>query len=102
MNISYDPPFIARLPPAVEQAGLDCIKTAASLLIPGEILYSAIYFHRRRSEKLHAALTVFSLAAFCATPILAPISCGPIQCVQNFAGEFHTIIYPQATLLTVL
>ncbi|KIN04750.1 hypothetical protein OIDMADRAFT_17670 [Oidiodendron maius Zn] len=85
MNISYPLPFIANLPPAVEQAGLDCLRTAASLLIPGEVLYFAIYFHRRRYEKLYAVLTCLSLAAFGFSPILAPVSCGPIQCVQNFA-----------------
>ena len=93
MNISYIPSFIANLPLGVKQAGLNCIRTAASLLIPGGILYFAIYFHWRRCENLHTLLTFFSLAAFCLTPVLAPISCGPIQCVQNFAGKFHTIIY---------
>lgn len=99
MNVSYPLPFIANLPPTVEQAALDCLRTAASLLIPGEILYFAIYFHRRRYEKLYAVLTCLSLAAFGFSLILAPVSCGPIQCVQNFAGKFHTQLYDfQVTL----
>jgi hypothetical protein len=78
---------MAKILPAIEQIAYDSIKTTASLLIPGGILYFAIYFHRMRFSTLYTALSFLSLVVFAVTPTLAPISCGPIKCVQNFGGK---------------
>jgi hypothetical protein len=89
MNISNTSPFMAKILPAIEQIVYDSIRTTTSLLIPGGILYFAIYSHRMRFSTLYTTLTFLSLAVFAVTPTLAPISCGPIKCVQNFGGGSH-------------
>jgi hypothetical protein len=85
-NISYPPVHITDIPPEVERMGHEVIKAAAFLLIPTEILYFSIYFHAKGLYKLYEILTFLSLGAFWVSPILAPISCSPVRCLQNFAS----------------
>lgn len=86
MNISYPPVHITNLPPTLEELGHEFIKAVAFLLIPTELLYFSIYFHLKGFQKLYEFLTFSSIAAFWVSPWLAPISCGPARCLQNFAS----------------
>jgi hypothetical protein len=102
MNISYNPVYITNLPPAIEHAGHEVIRAAAFLLIPAELLYFSIYFHRKRCYTLYAAMTFSSLAIFWISPLLTPIYCGPARCLQNFASQLDASTCSQSTVLIVL
>jgi hypothetical protein len=86
MNISYQPVPIDKVPPAMEQAGYELIKAMAFALIPAELLYFSIYFHTKGAYKVYKILTFLSLSAFWISPYAAPIVCGPVRCLQNFAS----------------
>lgn len=86
MNISYVPIPIGNLPPAIEKVGHEFIRAAAFLLIPTELLYFSIYFHTKGAYKVYKILTFLSIAAFWISPSIAPIGCGPVRCLQNFAS----------------
>jgi len=86
MNISYPPIHITNLPPAFEQLRHEFIKATAFLLIPTELLYFSIYFHVKGFHQLYEYLTFLSIATFWIAPWMAPINCGPVRCLQNFAG----------------
>jgi len=89
MNLSYPLVYATNLPPAIEQASHEVIRAAALLLIPAELLYFSVYFHRKRLYKVYTALTFSSLATFWLSPILAPVSCGPARCLKNFASKSY-------------
>ncbi|TVY19271.1 putative long-chain-alcohol O-fatty-acyltransferase 7 [Lachnellula arida] len=84
-SMSIPPIYLADLPPAYNQLGHEFVKATAFLLIPTELLYFSIYFHLKGFQKVYQALTFLSLGAFWISPWFAPISCGPAQCLQNFA-----------------
>jgi hypothetical protein len=86
MNISYPPIPIGNLPPAMEEVGQESIKAAAFLLIPTECLYFSIYFHLKGAYKVYKILTFLAITAFWISPYAAPIGCGPVRCLQNFAS----------------
>jgi hypothetical protein len=87
MNTSYYHPLpIATLPPAVEQLGHELIKATAFMLIPVELLYFSIYFLAKEHYRVYKVLTFLSVGTFWISPYLAPISCGPARCLQNFAS----------------
>ena len=86
MNISYQPVSIGNVPPAMEQAGQELIKAAAFALIPAELLYFSIYFHTRGVYKVYKILTFLAITTFWISPYAAPIACGPVRCLQNFAS----------------
>jgi len=90
MNISLPPVSLADLPPAYNQLGHELVKATAFLLIPTELLYFSIYFHIKGFQKVYQALTFLSLGAFWLSPQVAAISCGPAQCLQNFASMTKT------------
>jgi hypothetical protein len=92
MNISYPPLHITNIPPVVQQMGNEVVKATAFLLIPAELLYFSIYFHIKGLYKLYEILTFLSIVAFWVSPVLAPISCSPARCLQNFASMF--LSYP--------
>lgn len=98
MNISYPPIHITNIPPPVVKMGHEVVKATAFLLIPTELLYFSIYFHTKRLYKLYEILTFLSVAAFWVSPVLAPISCSPARCLQNFASEFHGSGYGESML----
>lgn len=92
MNVSELPRGLISLsdiqvPPEINQIGEEVIKAAAFTLIPTELLYFSIYFHTKRLYRIYKVLTVLSLGAFWVSPYLAPISCGPAKCLQNFASK---------------
>ncbi|KAE8452161.1 hypothetical protein EG329_001628 [Mollisiaceae sp. DMI_Dod_QoI] len=92
MNSSYHSAIpISSLPPAVEQMGHDSVKAAAFLLIPTELLYFSIYFNAKGHYKAYRNLTFLSIAAFWISPYAAPISCGPVRCLQHFAIAIGTM-----------
>lgn len=93
MNVSSPTTNMTNFPPAIQQAGHEIIKATATLLIPTEILYFSIYFHRKRSYRLYTILTFSSLIAFWAALALVPISCGPARCVQNFVGRYFALLF---------
>jgi hypothetical protein len=86
MNISYPPFHITNIPPEVERMGHELIKATAFLCIPAELLYFSIYFRAKGLYRVYEILTFLSLAAFWVSPVLAPISCSPARCMQNFAS----------------
>jgi len=87
MNISYSTfPISNQLPPEIEEVGHDFIKACAFLLVPTELLYFSIYFHTKGAYNVYKVLTLLSIAAFWISPFAAPIGCGPVQCLQNFAS----------------
>lgn len=92
MNISYTPIHITDLPPAFSQLGNELPKAAAYLLIPIEILYFALYFKVKEYPRLYRNLTFASVLAFWASPYVAPIACGPVQCLQNFASMYLSFL----------
>jgi hypothetical protein len=92
MNISYPPIHITNIPPAFEQLGHEFIKATAWLLIPTELLYFSVYFHRKGFYKAYEVLTFLSLGAFWVSPLVAPIACNAARCLQNFAGKFKSKI----------
>ena len=87
MNISYPPIHVQNLPPAFSQLGHEATKATAYLFIPAELLYFSVYFHVKGQYGAYKVLTALSLATFWLASALAPISCGPARCLQNFAGE---------------
>jgi hypothetical protein len=91
MNISYPPIHITNIPPAVQQMGHEVIKATAFLLIPAELLYFSIYFHTKGLYKLYEILTFLSIVDFWVSPVLAPISCSPARCLQNFASMLYPL-----------
>ncbi|TVY40977.1 hypothetical protein LOCC1_G003563 [Lachnellula occidentalis] len=91
MNTSIPPISLAHLSPVHNQLGRELVKATAFLLIPTELLYFSIYFHIKGFQKVYQALTFLSLAAFWLSPWVAPISCGPAQCLQNFAIAIGTM-----------
>lgn len=93
MNLSYPPVYTTNLPPAIEQASHEVVRAATLLLIPAELLYFSVYFHRKGQYSLYTALTFSSLATFWLSPILAPVSCGPARCLQNFASKLQVSVY---------
>jgi len=89
MNISYSPlPIgnLVNLPPAMEEVGHEFIKAVAFLLIPTECLYFSIYFHTKGAYKVYKILTFLAITIFWISPYAAPIGCGPVRCLQNFAS----------------
>jgi hypothetical protein len=86
MNVSYPSIPVDSLPPAVEQLGHEFTKAVAFLLIPTELLYFSIYFHKKRRYRVYEILTFLSIATFWISPYAAPISCGPARCLQNCAS----------------
>ena len=90
MNVSYPPLHITNIPPVVQQMGNEVVKATAILLIPAELLYFSIYFHTKGLYKLYEILTFLSIIAVWVSPVLAPISCSPARCLQNFASMFFT------------
>jgi hypothetical protein len=86
MNISYPPIPTGNLPPAMEEVGQEFIKAAAFLLIPTECLCFSIYFHMKGVYKVYKILTFLAIITFWAAPYAAPISCGPVRCLQNCAS----------------
>jgi len=100
MNITYPPIQIANIPPDFERTGHEVIKAAAFLLIPAELLYFSIYFHTKGLYKLYESLTFLSLGAFWISPVLAPISCSPARCLQNFASMLSPHLLDTRSMLT--
>lgn len=92
MNISYPPIHIDNLPPAFSQLGSELPKALVYVLIPTELLYFAIYFKIKGSPRLFRDLTFASIAAFWASLIVAPIGCGPVKCLQNFASKCLSLL----------
>lgn len=92
MNVSEIPRGLVSLseiqvPPEINQIGEEVIKAAAFTLITTELLYFSIYFHTKGVYRLYKTLTVLTLGTFWVSPYLAPISCGPAKCLQNFASK---------------
>jgi hypothetical protein len=92
MNVTH-PPAVSMLaalqvPPEVNRQGQEIIKAAVFSLIPAELFYFSIYFHVRGFYKLYRISTAFALAALWIAPYAAPISCGPVKCLQNFTSEY--------------
>jgi len=83
MNTTSSPRY-AREAPALERLGHDILRESVYLLIPFELLYFAIYFHLKGISKVYKILSLLSLITLWASPIVVPISCGPLRCVQNF------------------
>lgn len=92
MNITYSPVYITNLPPAIEKLGHELIKACAFLLIPTELLYFSVYVHKKGHFTLYEVLSFLSLCAFWISPLVAPISCGPARCLQNWASMYLTIL----------
>jgi hypothetical protein len=94
MNVTYPTtiPLLAALqvPLEVNRQGQEVIKATVFGLIPAELLFFSIYFHVKGFYKLYRILTALSLAAFWIAPYAAPISCGPVKCLQNFASKFKS------------
>lgn len=76
------------LPLAIQQLGDEFIRAAAFLLIPTELLYFSIYFQTKGYYRAYKILTLLSIATFWISPYVAPITCGPARCLQNFASRF--------------
>jgi len=91
MNITYPPIHITDLPPAFSQLGNELPKALVYVLIPTELLYFSLYFKLKGYSRLYSYLTAASIAAFWASPLVAPISCGPVKCLQNFSSTFVSI-----------
>ncbi len=79
--------------PVVEQLGQELTKAFAYLLIPTELMYFSIYFHIKGHRKVYEILTFLSIGAFWLSPIVAPITCGPARCLQNFASKWACKIF---------
>jgi len=73
MNISYPVP-IDNVSPALEQLGHETVKATVFFLIPAELLYFSIYFHRKGLNKLHRYLSILSLISLWGAPLIAPVS----------------------------
>jgi hypothetical protein len=86
MNVTYPPIQDTYVPHEIELMGHEVIKATAFILSPTELLYFSIYFHTKGLCKLYEILSLLSLAAFWVSPVLAPISCSPARCLQNFAS----------------
>jgi len=93
MNISYLPviPSPNSIPPAFEQLGHEITKATSFLLIPAELLYFSVYFHRKGFNRLYKICTFLSLATLWLAPFASPVSCGPARCLQNFAIAVGTM-----------
>lgn len=87
MNISYPPINIIDVPIAIQQLGHEFIRALVFLLIPTELLYFSIYFRRKGHYQIYLSLSFLSTIAFWISPVVAPISCGPAKCLQNFASR---------------
>lgn len=85
MNITYPPIYVTNVPPVFEQLGHDIVRATVYLLIPFELLYFGIYFHLKGISKAYKILSFLSMVTLWASPIIVPISCGPIRSVQKFA-----------------
>jgi hypothetical protein len=94
MNISYAPIHINNLPPAFNRLGSELPKALVYILIPVELLYFSIYFKLKGYNRLYNCLSFASIAAFWLSNLVAPISCGPVNCLQNFASEWPMISFP--------
>jgi hypothetical protein len=92
MNLSYYPPLpTTNLLPVVEQLGHETIKALSILLIPTELLYFSLYFHLKGYYRVYKTLSFLSISTFWISPLIAPISCGPARCLQNFASTSGSI-----------
>lgn len=91
MNVTYPPPTsllaALQIPPVINHLGHQLIKATAFTIIPAELLFFSIYFHLKDFRKLYHSLTALSLITFWLAPYVAPISCGPAKCLQNFASK---------------
>lgn len=73
MNISYPVP-IDTISPAIGQLGHETVKAATFLLIPAELLYFSIYFHRKGLNTSHKYLSILSLITLWSAPFISPVS----------------------------
>jgi hypothetical protein len=79
--------IIDNLPPGIGKASHEFIRATAFLLIPVELLYFSLYFHTKGLYKPYKLLSFLSILAFWISPVIAPITCPPVRCLQNFASE---------------
>lgn len=91
MNITNTPIQVKSLPTVVGEMGHNLQRGCVYFLIPFELLYFAVYFHLKGLPQLYNTLTVFSVAALWAFPIIVPTSCPPMRCVQNLAISIGTM-----------
>ena len=57
-----------------------------SLLIPTFLLYLSIYMRMIAYPTISNILTFASIAAFYASPYVAPLNCSPVRCIENTAS----------------
>ncbi|KAH6675664.1 hypothetical protein B0J14DRAFT_477811 [Halenospora varia] len=79
------------LPPNLSQLGHEIVRATAFLMIPVELLYFSIYFYMKSCRRTYNILSLLSIAAFWIYPYTAPISCGPVRALQNFAIAVGTM-----------
>ena len=77
---------IEEIRPALVQLADQFPVAMASLLIPTLLLYLSIYARVLGHYTTYKVLTLGSIAAYFTCPYLTPIHCGPVRCLQNFAG----------------
>ncbi|KAG9238663.1 hypothetical protein BJ875DRAFT_480163 [Amylocarpus encephaloides] len=95
MNITSPSPIsllvTLQVPPVINQLGQEILKATVFDLIPLELLFFSIYFNLKGFYKLYRTMTFLSIATFWLSPNVAPISCGPVRCLQHFATAVGTM-----------
>ena len=81
--------------PAIYQLVRQLLTLICSLVLPTLLLYVSIYAHVIGHYTMYKLMTFVALASFLACPSIYPISCGPVQCLQNCAvGSKLTVQTP--------
>lgn len=85
-NVSYPPIYVTNMPPQFGRLAHESAKAVAYLLIPSELLYFAVYFYLKKQRRIYHVLNVAALVMLWLSPLMAPITCTPASCLQNFAS----------------
>lgn len=84
---------ITSIPPAYVLLAEEVTASIVYLLLPTAFIYLAIYVYVRGHASLFKLFTFASVVGFWASSWVAPISCGPARCVQNFAGTLCLLTF---------